>query len=105
MKSYSVSLAEGKPIEMMSYKRWMYHVGDSTDSTPLDVAYTLSHVQLDNNDLGFIDELNNNLQLNDIKNLTFMKGNRLDLELKLKVDDPNGGSGPKSFFKIQLNKI
>ena len=98
-------LAEGKPIEMMSYKRWMYHVGDSTDSTPLDVAYTLSHVQLDNNDLGFIDELNNNLQLNDIKNLTFMKGNRLDLELKLKVDDPNGGSGPKSFFKIQLNKI
>ncbi len=109
-------MKEGKSVGLAGSKRWMYHVGDGTDNMTPNYSYTTCIVKetgttaalsVDKNLTG---DSNGDLLSSEIRSLSFFDGNSLDVDLNLTINDPaasNGsiGSGPRTWFKINLNKV
>lgn len=103
---------DGKSVEMADSKKWMYQVNDKTDTKPLIFSKTGS---ADNFTAKISESDANALSLetsptvstsgggSGINTLNFIKENKLYLDLQ--VQEPEMGSGPKSYFTIMLKRI
>ena len=96
-----------KPVRMADKKTWMYQVNNKTD--------VLSPIILksDKKDYFFVKRsdgteinLQDYLEIKDdgsgIETLTFLKDNKIQLDLQ--VQDPEDGSGPLSYFELYATK-
>ncbi len=103
---------DGKSVEMADSKKWMYQVNDKTDTKPRIFSKTGS---ADNFTAKISESDANALSLetsptvstsgggSGINTLNFIKENKLYLDLH--VQEPETGSGPKSYFTIMLKRI
>ena len=103
---------EGKSVGLAGSKRWMYNVGDGIDNIALNITSRTCDVKESGNTetLALDQNLSDEPNPSDIRSLTFFDGNSLDVDLDITVNDPassNGssGSGPRTFFKVNLNKV
>ena len=99
---------QGKPVEMAGSKMWMYQVNSETDTQPLVVSKS------GDNDL-FSVKIDGTVQLSKeashtigtggtgFDTLKFLKNGKLNLDIR--VQDQIGGSGPNSFFMLNIKKI
>ncbi|MBQ2551826.1 MAG: hypothetical protein II563_03120, partial [Treponema sp.] len=99
---------QGKPVEMAGSKMWMYQVNSETDTQPLVVSKS------GDNDL-FSAKIDGTVQLSKeashtigkggtgFDTLKFLKNGKLNLDIR--VQDQIGGSGPNSFFMLNIKKI
>ncbi|MBR6079606.1 MAG: hypothetical protein IKP60_05550 [Treponema sp.] len=99
---------QGKPVEMAGSKMWMYQVNGETDTQSLVVSKS------GDNDL-FSVKVGGTEQISKEEShtigtggsgfdtLKFMKDGKLSLDIR--VQEQNYGSGPSSFFMLNLKKI
>ena len=103
---------DGKSVEMADSKKWMYQVNDKTDTKPLIFSktgsaddFTAKISESDANALSL--ETSHTVSTSGggsgINTLNFIKENKLYLDLH--VQEPETGSGPKSYFTIMLKRI
>ena len=95
-----------KPVEMAGSKMWMYQVNDKTDDKPLVITKS------GGNDLFFVkvDEATQILKSasfttdqSGFGSLRFTDDGKLSLDIK--VQEQDGGSGPNSFFTVNVKKL
>ncbi|MBR4630984.1 MAG: hypothetical protein IKO57_11190 [Treponema sp.] len=102
---------QGKHVEMYGSKKWLYQVNDKTDEkSPV--------IMKENNKELFETKVTSRTSLvalskqsskpaitdgSEIENFSFMSDGKLYLNLR--VQDPDGGSGPKNNFKINLKRV
>ncbi len=101
---------KGKSVEMAGSKRWMYQVGDQTDSKPLRIATSnnedMCTVRLVDTEETVIPRTKTIFETTEninIKDLKFVKNNNLYIDLR--VQEPESGSGPASYFELYATKI
>ena len=101
-----------KIVAMAGSKKWMYQVNDKTDTKPLIVSKTGSAddftAKISESDANAISqEASHTITTSGggsgINTLNFIKENKLYLDLH--VQEPEAGSGPKSYFTIMLKRI
>lgn len=101
-----------KIVAMAGSKKWMYQVNDKTDTKPLIVSKTGSAddftAKTSESDVTAISQETSHTVSTSgggsgINTLNFIKENKLYLDLH--VQEPETGSGPKSYFTLILKKI
>ena len=90
-------LCDEKTVTMAGNKKWMYHVGSTTDSIAPVVTHNVTQPA---------SELTGTLNFSKVKDITVFKGNNLEfnMDLNLTVNDVDG-SGPKNWFKVCFTKV
>lgn len=99
---------QGKPVEMAGSKMWMYQVNGETDTQSLVVSKSGDN-DLFSVKVGGTEQISKEVSHtigtggSGFDTLKFMKDGKLNLDIR--VQEKNGGSGPSSFFMMKLKKI
>ena len=96
-----------KPVKMAGSKKWMYQVNAKTDDKGLVVTksggnYCFS-AKIGGTSLSHVASMSIDENGNGINSLKFIRDNKILLDIQ--VQEPESGSGPKSYFTMNIKKV